>query len=250
MQAGPRLRLPPVRLILQVWPLALLVVAGVAIRLSKGAGVADAYGALSRPFWPGPAQGEWVKQAQRLEDQTRLRQLTADNQRLRQLLQLRSQSGNELLAPVISRDPGGWWQQLVIGQGSIQGVRPGDPVVAPGGLVGRVASVTPTTASVALLTDRSSHVGVWVARTQQHGLLTGLGSSRPVLRFLDKDPGVRPGDVVLTSPASTLVPPNISVGVIQSVNGMASPAPEAVVQLSARAGAVDWVRVLMRPGRP
>jgi len=56
--------------------------------------------------------------------------------------------------------------------------------------------------------------------------------------------------VVLTSPASTLVPPNISVGVIQSVNGMASPAPEAVVQLSARAGAVDWVRVLLRPGRP
>ena len=52
------------------------------------------------------------KQAQRLEDQTRLRQLSADNQRLRQLLQLRSQLGNELLAPVISRDPGGWWQQL------------------------------------------------------------------------------------------------------------------------------------------
>ena len=85
MQAGPRLRLPPVRLILQVWPLALLVVAGVAIRLSKGAGVADAYAVLSRPFWPGPAQGEWVRQAQRLEDQTRLRQLSADNQRLRQL---------------------------------------------------------------------------------------------------------------------------------------------------------------------
>jgi len=250
MQAGPRLRLPPVRLILQVWPLALLVVAGVAIRLSKGAGVADAYAVLSRPFWPGPAQGEWVRQAQRLEDQTRLRQLSADNQRLRELLQLRSQLPKELLAPVISRDPGGWWQQLVIGQGSIQGVTPGDPVVAPGGLVGRVASVTPTTASVALLTDRSSHVGVWVPRTQQHGLLTGLGSSRPLLRFLDKDPGVRPGDVVMTSPASTLLPPNISVGVIQSVNGMALPVPEAVVQLSARAGSVDWVLVLVRPGRP
>ena len=250
MQAGPRLRLPPVRLILQVWPLALLVVAGLAIRLSKGAGVADAYAVLSRPFWPGPAQGEWVRQAQRLEDQTRLRQLSADNQRLRQLLQLRSPLGQELLAPVISRDPGGWWQQLVIGQGSIQGLTPGDPVVAPGGLVGRVASVTPTTASVALLTDRSSHVGVWVPRTHQHGLLTGLGSSRPLLRFLDKDPGVRPGDVVMTSPASTLLPPNISVGVIQSVNGMASPAPEAVVQLSATAGSVDWVRVLVRPGRP
>jgi len=250
MQAGRRLRLPPMRLLLQAWPWGLVLLALLAVRLSKGAGFADAYALISRPFWPGPAQGEWVKQAQRLEDQTRLRQLTADNQRLRQLLQLRSQSRDELQAPVISRDAGGWWQQLVFGLGAMQGVQVGHPVLAPGGLIGRVASVTPTTATVALLTDRSSHLGVWVARTQQHGLLSGLGTSRLVLRFLDKDPGVRPGDVVVTSPASTLLPPNITVGVIQSVNALASPAPEAVVQLSARSDAVDWVRVLPRVVAP
>ena len=250
MQAGRRLRLPPLRLVLQAWPWALLLLALLAVRLSKGAGFADAYAFLSRPFWPGTAQGDWVRQAQRLEDQTRLRQLSADNARLRELLQLRGQSQAERQAPVIAREAGGWWHQLVIGQGAMQGVAPGDPVLAPGGLIGRVASVTPTTATVALLTDRSSHLGVWVARTQQHGLLTGLGTSRPVLRFLEKDPGVRPGDVVLTSPASTLVPANIPVGVIQSLNPFASPAPEAVVQLIARADAVDWVTLLHPVARP
>jgi rod shape-determining protein MreC len=84
---------------------------------------------------------------------------------------------------------------------------------------------------------------VWVPRIRRHGLLTGVGTARPVLRFLEKDLGARPGDVVVTSPASTLVPPNLTVGVIQSVDDRAVPATEAVVQLSAPVQAIDWVQV-------
>jgi rod shape-determining protein MreC len=243
MQAGRRLRLPALGSLVQAWPWALLVLALLAVRLSKGAVFIDAYALLSRPFWPGSAQGEWVRSAQGLNDQTRLRQLDADNRRLRSLLELQGRGGRELAAAVISRQAGGWWQQLVIGRGELQGLRPGMAVTAPGGLIGRVASVTPTTASVTLLTDPGSRVGVWVARVQRHGLLTGIGTSRPLLRFIEKDPGVRPGDVVVTSPASTLVPPNLTVGVIQSVDDRAAPATEAVVQLSAPVEAVDWVQV-------
>jgi rod shape-determining protein MreC len=56
---------------------------------------------------------------------------------------------------------------------------------------------------------------------------------------------VRPGDLVVTSPASTLVPPNLPVGVIQRVAITADPAPEAMVQLSAPLEAVDWVQVVL-----
>jgi rod shape-determining protein MreC len=48
----------------------------------------------------------------------------------------------------------------------------------------------------------------------------------------------------VTSPASTLVPPNLPVGVIQSVDANADPAPVAAVQLIAPVQAVDWVQVL------
>jgi rod shape-determining protein MreC len=227
------------------WPwLALLALFG-AVRLSKGAAVIDAYALLSRPFWPGSAQSEWLRSAQDLDRSTRLQQLEADNRRLRRLLDLERGAGSAAQsAPVISRQTGGWWQQLVIGRGALQGVRTGAAVLAPGGLLGRVASVTPTTATVVLLTDASSRIGVWVGRVQHHGLLVGTGTSRPVLRFIERDVGARPGDLVTTSPASTLLPPNLTIGVIQRVNEQAVPAPEAVVQLSAPVQAVDWVQVL------
>jgi rod shape-determining protein MreC len=70
-----------------------------------------------------------------------------------------------------------------------------------------------------------------------------------VLRFLEKDPQVRPGDLVVTSPASTLVPPNLTVGVIQAVDDKVMPAPEAVVQLSAPIEAIDGVQVMLTSRR-
>lgn len=227
------------------WTLLLaLILLLLGVRWSKGALFNDAYALLSRPFWPGPAQSEWLRSARSLEDEARLRALASDNARLRQLLGLQRASGEDTLsAPVISRQTGGWWQQLVIGKGAIAGVRAGQPVLAPGGLIGLVASVTPTTATITLLTDPSSRVGVWVSRGRHHGLLSGVGSARPLLRFLDKDPEARPGDLVVTSPASTLVPPNLPVGVIQTVDADADPAPVAVVQLIAPVQAVDWVQI-------
>ena len=85
-----------------------------------------------------------------------------------------------------------------------------------------------------------------ICRSRRHGLLVGRGSSRLSLRFIDKDPDVRPGDLVATSPASTLLPPNVPVGVIQSVEEQAVPAPVAVVQLIAAPEAIDWVQVQTR----
>lgn len=240
---GRGLRLPSLRRVRAAWPWVLVLAAVLGVRLSKGAFLSDAYALLSRPFWPGSAQSEWLRAAQQLDQQTRLEQLEADNRRLRELLELQVGSGELLSAPVISRQAQGWWQQLVIGRGSLQGLASGDAVLAPGGLLGRVVSVTPSTATVTLLTDTSSRVGVWVGRVRHHGMLVGQGSDRPLLRFIQQDVGVRPGDLVTTSPASTLLPPNLTVGVVQSVNDKAVPAPEAVVQLSAPAEAIDWVQV-------
>ena len=235
------------RSVQRLWPWLLLLVALGLVRFSKGAGFADAFALISRPFWPGTAQREWVQSATKQEEAARLLLLEEDNARLRGLLELNQQaSADWLQAAVISRTASGWWQQLELGKGSIQGVAKDDAVVGPGGLVGRVQSVTPTTSRVRLLTAPGSRIGVWLPRTRQHGLLLGLGTARPQLQFLDKDVQVKKGDLVSTSPASTLLPPNLPVAVVQSINLRAVPAPTALVQLIAAPDAIDWVQVRVR----
>ena len=227
----------------------LLLLAGLMlVRFSKGAGFADAYALLTRPFWPGTAQREWLQAAVDVEQRARITLLEQDNERLRELLDLqqRGQAGRDVAAAVISRRPRDWWQQLELSRGSLDGLAKDDAVLGPGGLLGRVASVTPATARVKLLTAPGHSIGVWLPRSRHHGLLVGNGSSRPELRFINRDPDVRPGDLVSTSPASTLLPPNVPVAVVQSVDARAVPSSTAVVQLIAAPEAVEWVQVRTR----
>ena len=231
----------------RLWPWLGLLGVLALVRFSKGAGFVDAYALLSRPFWPGSAQKEWVQSAGSLEQKAQLELLRQDNTRLRKLLELNRQGAKgQVPAAVISRNAASWWQQLELGKGSTAGIAAGDGVIGPGGLIGRVLSVTPTTARVRLLTAPGSQIGVWVPRTRQHALLVGVGTARPQLRFIDKDVKAHPGDLVSTSPASTLLPPNLPVAVLQSLNSRAVPAPEGLVQLIASPEAVDWVQVQTR----
>ena len=230
-----------------LWPWLGLLALLALVRWSKGAGFMETYALLSRPFWPGSAQKEWLQSAATLESNAQLELLQQDNKRLRQLLGLKQQSKEgQVPAAVISRNAAAWWQQLELGQGSSAGLASGDAVIGPGGLIGRIQSVTPSTARVKLLTAPGSQIGVWVPRTRQHALLVGVGTARPQLRFIDKDIKARPGDLVSTSPASTLLPPNLPVAVIQTLDSRAVPAPEGVVQLIAAPEAIDWVQVQTR----
>ena len=131
-----------------------------------------------------------------------------------------------------------------LGKGLNDGVKSGDAVLGPGGLLGIVETLTPTTSRARLLTAPNSRIGVWIPRTKLHGVLIGMGTNRPQLHFFENDLKVLPGDLVSTSPASTLLPPNLPVGVVQSFDNRVFPSPIAVVQLIAAPQAIDWVQVV------
>ena len=215
------------------------------LRIFKGTGFLDAYSFLSRPLWPGPSQREWLVEGYKLAESIKIDLLEKDNSRLRELLDLKTISAKDKIpAVVISRKINGWWHQLVLNKGNNNGVKIGDSVIAPVGLLGIVQSVTPTTCKVRLLTAPGSRIGAWVDRNQKHGILIGMGTNRTKLSFFDKDNDVRPGDVVSTSPASTIVPPNLPIGVVQSVDRESSPTSFAIIQLIAAPEAIDWVQIL------
>ena len=219
------------------------------IRLTKGAGYLDLYSILLKPILPGTAQREWIQEGENIERNIRLKLLEEDNNRLRRALSLRELNRNQRIsAAVISRSSRNWWQLLEINKGSKDGVMKGQTVIGPGGLIGLVDSTTPLTSRVRLLTDPGHQIGAWIDRTKRHGILTGMGTNRPKLIFLNKNSLVKKGDTVTTSPASTLLPPNLIIGIVQVVNENALPSPYAIVQLTASPEAIDWVQILKNNG--
>ena len=175
----------------------------------------------------------------------RLQQLEKDNKRLREILSLQRLSDSESIsAAVISRNTGSWWRQITLNKGLKDGVEIGSVVVGPGGLLGRVSNTSLFTSSVTLLTAPESKVGVWVERIQTHGLLVGLGNDHPKVIFYNKDVDIKVGDFVLSSPASTLLPPNTPIGVIQSVDQAIKSKKTANILLSGKPQAIDWVEIL------
>ena len=217
----------------------------VFIRISKGSFYKDFYYFISKPFWPGQFQKEVILKSIEQESLINLNLLKKDNERLRQILSLQELSNEEhISAAVISRKTGSWWRQIILNKGSKDGVEIGNVVIGPGGLLGRVKDTSLFTSTVTLLTSPESKLGVWVDRIQINGLLVGLGDDYPSLIIYSKGADIKVGDFVSSSPASTLLPPNIPIGIVQSVDESLKAKKTAKILLLAKPQVIDWVQIL------
>ena len=217
----------------------------VFVRISKGSIYRDFYYFISRPFWPGKFQKEIILKSIDQESLIKYDLLKKDNIRLREALSLQDTSNEaNISAAVISRKTGSWWRQLILNKGSKDGVAIGSAVIGPGGLLGRINNTTLLTSSVTLLTSPESKVGVWVDRIQISGLMIGLGTDYPNLILFSKNADIKIGDFVSSSPVSTLLPPNIPIGIVQSVNKPFKSKKTAVISLLANPHVIDWVQIL------
>ena len=229
------------------WILLVIFLFLVFVRISKGSLFKDFYYFFSKPFWPGQFQKEVIINSTEQEYLIKLNLLKKDNIRLREILNIQESSNSDNIeAAVISRKTGSWWRQLILNKGSTDGVEIGSAVIGPGGLLGRVRSTSLFTSSVTLLTSPESKVGVWVDRIQINGLLVGLGDDYPSLILYSKGVDIRVGDIVSSSPASTLLPSNIPIGVVQSVDEPFKGKKTAKIFLLAKPQAIDWVQILTK----
>ena len=227
------------------WVLFVIFLFLVFVRISKGSIYKDFYYFISKPFWPGQFQKEVILKSIDQEYFIKLNLLKNDNLRLREILSLQESYNNDnISAAVISRKTGSWWRQIILNKGSKDGVVIGSTVIGPGGLLGRVNNTSLFTSSVTLLTAPESKVGVWLDRIQMNGLLVGLGDSYPNLIIYSKDADIKVGDFVSSSPASTLLPPNIPIGIVQSIDESSRAKKIAKISLLAKPHVIDWVQIL------
>ena len=217
----------------------------VFVRISKGSIFKDLYYFISKPFWPGEYQKEVILKSIDQESLIKFNLLKKDNIRLRKILSLQESSDNDnISAAVISRKTGSWWRQIILNKGSRDGVEIGNIVLGPGGLLGIVRNTSLFTSSVNLITSPESKLGVWVDRIQINGLLVGLGDDFPSLILYSKDADIKVGDFVSSSPASTLLPPNIPIGIVQSIDETLKSKKTAKISLLAKPHVIDWVQIL------
>jgi len=102
----------------------------------------------------------------------------------------------------------------------------------------------PQCKNLILITSPESKLGVWVDRIQINGLLVGLGDDYPSLIIYSKDADIKVGDFVSSSPASTLLPPNIPIGIVKSIDETLQSKKTAKISLLAKPNIIDWVQIL------
>lgn len=132
-------------------------------------------------------------------------------------------------AEVIAQNTSDFAATVTVDKGRDEGVSLGDPVIGPGGLVGEVVTVTHTTATVRLLTDGKSKIGVSFGH-QQEATLDGTGQGRALqIEYVPTTSPVSKGELISTSGLQgAAFPPGIPVARVVSVRDIVGAADKQV----------------------
>ncbi len=167
------------------------------------------------------------------QKQIAFRLLSQENDRLKELLQLKETSWPESVAArVIALDPRSEFKSIRINKGSRDGIAPDMPVVSVEGLVGKVGPVFKRDAIVLLIVDPASYVDVAVERSSLRALLRGAGLLRKAklqhgffltnLEYLKRESDIRVKDAIVTSGLDGFYPRDVLAGEVMGIEKDAS----------------------------
>ena len=130
-------------------------------------------------------------------------------------------------ATVINRNPTSWTRTLTLNRGSKDGVATNDPVIGALGLIGKVISVSSTTAEVLLILDGEGQVSALVRNSTGNGTFgivqgtykrtSRLTSEGNLQMLFKRDDIVNVGDTVLTAGAGGVYPQDIPIGKVVEI---------------------------------
>ncbi len=244
--------------VIRVWALAIANFVQSPVTTVSSA-VTDYFKSISTLRSAQTENDELKQQVEELKVQVqRSEELADENERLRSLLNLKSESKYKILpAQIIARDPSAWFDHAVINLGSLNGVKLNMPIVNNGGLIGRVVAVSPLTAQINLITKDKSGLGGVIgelATSNAIGVVTGNGKRE--LLEMGYVPGtieVQAGEMVYTSGQDGIYPPGLKLGEVVEVRpGSATVPQQILIRPSARLFAMEEVAVLLYepPERP
>lgn len=173
--------------------------------------------AVGHYFWAASKNAEMKAEldASRLQI-VEARAIKFENDRLKRLLKLQADTEDEVaIARIVNSTFDSSRRLATITAGSNDGVRIGQPVRAPEGLIGRVVETGWTASRVLLLTDGASNVPVRLARDGTPAIASGRGDGTIEIKPLEvgQNP-FRRGDIFVTSGTGGIFPPNIPTAIV------------------------------------
>ncbi|MCJ7839901.1 rod shape-determining protein MreC [Lederbergia sp. NSJ-179] len=150
--------------------------------------------------------------------------LKEDNQELRSVLEKTEdlREYQTIQSTVISRNPERWDEKFIINKGKNSGVDTDMAVITSKGLVGKVVSVSPMTATVELLTSENTQNRVSAriqGKEKVFGLINGYDPKKKLLLMKDipVDKKIKEGQNVVTSGLGGIFPKTLDIGKVKSV---------------------------------
>lgn len=169
------------------------------------------------------------KLAQLSQNANQAELLLKENERLRQLLDLRERLTTPSQAAQILYDTADPYRhRVVVDQGKMHGVELGSPVLDASGIVGQVTRVQPYLSEVTLLIDRDQAIPVLNVRTGARGVAYGdpvvSHGGGMELRFVSANADVQEGDLLATSGMDGVYPAGLPVARVLRVDRRADSA--------------------------
>lgn len=150
-----------------------------------------------------------------------LRENASEVERLRQILSLTPPiDWTRRAARIISHrlGPNAALETFLIDKGSAHGVSVNMPVVSPDGVVGRVLRLSPTAATILLITDPNSRIPVVSQKNRTQGIVKGEGPTKELtLQYVPQGAPVEEGEVLVTSGLEEIFPKGLPVAKVTSV---------------------------------
>jgi len=233
---------------------AIVIALAAAVSVSLSGGHADLGAQLSEPFWRPvrsamtsfvsslekiynymyrydemEAENAQLKEkvAQLEEEYRTYTEISAENERLKALLNFTQGRGDEnfktLPASVIAWTASNYASSFTANRGSGAGVKTGDAVITETGyLVGQVTEVSATSSTVTTILDTTMSVGALVYENGRTGVAEGgfelLKQGNVKLSYLGDNADIVIGDTVVTSGKGGTYPSGLVIGHITGLN--------------------------------
>ncbi len=147
-----------------------------------------------------------------------LGEIERENLRLRTVLGFEPPAGYTLVpAKVIATIGEGLPIAAIINRGTTDSILVDQPLINEQGLIGRIISVSPHTATVQLLTDPAHRAAVRVADSREMGIVKYRVSDGLILDNFPVQGSIVVGNLLMSSGLGGIYPPGLVVGTITSV---------------------------------